>query len=131
MTWVIALPLGILFYRNFPEPGIFNSYRRYYNKISHHCFSLQEKDRTLSSDRVALNYQKSVTNLNLFFIKLDRYIFKFTHTMSGTFLIFIVNVIALGVLPRITVNSIKTPEPTVQSIFLGMLCSWFILLFLR
>ena len=45
------------------------------------------------------------------------------------FLVGVGNMIAFVVLARISENSDRTPDPAVQLIFLGMVCSWFILWF--
>lgn len=74
---------------------------------------------------------KLVTYARLFLRKLDGFIFTFMFTMSGTMLVMLGNMFTLGVMVRVSKNSDRTPDPTVQLIFLGMVCSWFILWFFR
>jgi len=74
---------------------------------------------------------KLVTYARLFLRKLDAFIFTFMFTMSGTMLVMLGNMAAVGVMVRVSKNSDRTPDPTVQLIFLGMVCSWFIIWFFR
>ena len=89
------------------------------------------KRRSTRSLDILASDTKLVTYARLFLRKLDGFIFTFMFTMSGTMLVMLGNMFTLGVMVRVSKNSDRTPDPTVQLIFLGMVCSWFILWFFR
>lgn len=134
LIWVLAFPVVIVLYGKFPEASItimsiavvlsilviiIYPYRK--RKTQKHSQPLD----VLASDT------KLVTYARVFLRKLDGFIFTFMFTMSGTMLVMLGNMFTLGVMVRVSKNSDRTPDPTVQLIFLGMVCSWFILWFFR
>ena len=134
LIWVLAFQLVIVLYGKFPEASItimsiavvlsilviiIYPYRK--RKTQKHSQPLD----VLASDT------KLVTYARLFLRKLDAFIFTFMFTMSGTMLVMLGNMAAVGVMVRVSKNSDRTPDPTVQLIFLGMVCSWFIIWFFR
>ena len=135
LTWVIAFPLAILLYGNFPETSIaIIAIAIVITNFVVISFPYRKKKKVEHSQVVKSPGigKKSVSKSHLFLIKLDRFIFWFMHTMSGTFLIIIGNMLAFAAMYRISKNSVAPPpHPTVQAIFIGMVISWFILGFLR
>ena len=134
LIWIVACPLAIVLYDNFPETSItIIAIAIVLSTLVNIVFPyLKEKmiERSQQADMLSGDEQP-VTILNTILSKVDRFIFVFMHHMTGTFLVMIGNLFALGAMVRVSENSDRTPDPTVQLIFLGMVCSWFILWFLR
>ncbi len=90
LTWVIAFPLAILLYGNFPETSIaIIAIAVVITTLVAIAFPYRKKKKVEHSQVVKSPGigKKSVSKSHLFLIKLDRFIFWFMHTMSGTFLI--------------------------------------------
>ena len=134
LIWVLAFPLVIVLYGNFPEASItimsiavvlsilviiIYPYRK--RKTQKHSQPLD----VLASDTKLLTYAR------LFLKKLDGFIFTFMFTMSGTMLVMLGNMAAVGAMLRINDKSLERGYETNPKIFLGMVCSWFMLWFFR
>ena len=134
LIWVVAGPLAIGLYENFPETSItIIAIAIVLSTLVNIVFPYLEKkeiERSEATDTLA-DDEKPVTVLHTILSKVDRFIFVFMYHMTGTFLVMVGNLFALGAMARVSENSDRTPDPTVQLIFLGMVCSWFILWFFR
>ena len=110
LIWILAIPLVIVLYGNFPEASItimsiavvisllviiIYPYRR--RKTLKHSQPLD----VLASDT------KLVTYARLFFRKLDGFIFTFMFKMRGTMLVYLGNMFAVGVMLRINDKSLE------------------------
>ena len=138
LTWVIAFPLAILLYGNFPETSIaIIAIAVVITTIVTIVFPYRNKNKVERSKVIESPWsvKKSVRKSNLFLIKLDRFIFWFMHTMSGTFLIIIGNMLAFGAIYRMQSNAdgnvVDPPVMLMRAIFHGMVISWCILFLLR
>ena len=134
LIWVVACPLAIGLYEKFPETSItIIAIAIVLSTLVNIVFPYLEKkeiERSEATDTLA-DDEKPVTVLHTILSKVDRFIFVFMYHMTGTFLVMVGNLFALGAMARVSENSDRTPDPTVQLIFLGMVCSWFILWFFR
>ena len=134
LIWVVACPLAIGLYEKFPETSItIISIAIVLSTLVNIVFPYLKKkeiERSEATDTLA-DDEKPVTVLHTILSKVDRFIFVFMYHMTGTFLVMVGNLFALGAMARVSENSDRTPDPTVQLIFLGMVCSWFILWFFR
>ena len=134
LIWVVAGPLAIGLYENFPETSItIIAIAIVLSTLVNIVFPYLKKkeiERSEATDTLA-DDEKPVTVLHTILSKVDRFIFVFMYHMTGTFLVMVGNLFALGAMARVSENSDRTPDPTVQLIFLGMVCSWFILWFFR
>lgn len=134
LIWVVACPLAIGLYDNFPETSItIIAIAIVLSTLVNIVFPyLKEKtiERSEATDTLA-DDEKPVSVLYTILSKVDRFIFVFMYHMAGTFLVVVGNMFAFGAMARVSKSSDRTPDPTVQLIFLGMVCSWFILWFFR
>ena len=134
LIWVVACPLAIGLYEKFPETSItIIAIAIVLSTLVNIVFPYLKKkeiERSEATDTLA-DDEKPVTVLHTILSKVDRFIFVFMYHMTGTFLVMVGNLFALGAMARVSENSDRTPDPTVQLIFLGMVCSWFILWFFR
>ena len=134
LIWVVACPLAIVLYENFPETSItIIAISIVLSTLVNIVFPYRKKKEIKRSQQADMlsGDQKPVSVLYTILSKLDRFIFVFMYHMAGTFLVVVGNMFAFGAMARVSKNSDRTPDPTVQLIFLGMVCSWFILWFFR
>ena len=134
LIWVVACPLAIGLYENFPETSItIIAIAIVLSTLVNIVFPYRKKKEIKRSQQVSMlsGDQKPVSVLYTILSKLDRFIYVFMYHMTGTLLVAFGNMFAFGAMVRVSKNSDRTPDPTVQLIFLGMVCSWFILWFFR
>ena len=134
LIWVVAGPLAIGLYENFPDTSItIIAIAVVISTLVNIVFPYRKKKQMERSQKAEMlsGDEKPVTVLHTILSKLDRFIFVFMYHMTGTLLIAVGNMFAFGAMARVSKNSDRTPDPTVQLIFLGMVCSWFILWFFR
>ena len=134
LIWVVACPMAIVLYENFPETSItIIAIAIVLSTLVNIVFPYRKKKEIKRSQQAGMlsGDQKPVSVLYTILSKLDRFIFVFMYHMTGTFLVAVGNMFAFGAMVRVSKNSDRTPDPTVQLIFLGMVYSWFILWFFR
>ena len=132
LSWVVACPLAIGLYENFPDTSItIIAVAVVFSTLLNIVYPYRKKKKMGGSDPTdtLAGNEKPVTGLRLFLAILDRFIFTFMYHWHGIFLVGVGNMIAFVVLARISESSDRSPNPAVQLIFLGMVCSWFVLWF--
>ena len=130
--WVLACPLAVGLYENFPDTSItIIAVAVVFSTLVNIVYPYCKKKKMGGSDPTdtLAGNEKPVTGLRLFLAILDRFIFTFMYHWHGIFLVGVGNMIAFVVLARISESSDRSPNPAVQLIFLGMVCSWFALWF--
>ena len=134
LTWVIAFPLAFLLYGNFPEVSItIMSIAVVISILVTIIFPYRKRKQQKQSQPLIVleSDTKLVTFARMFMSKLDGFIFTFMFTMSGTMLVLLGNMLAVGAMLRINDKSLERGYETNPKIFLCMVCSWFILWFFR
>jgi len=134
LTWVIAFPLAFLLYGNFPEVSItIMSIAVVISILVTIIFPYRKRKKQQQSQPLILleSGTKLVPFARMFMSKLDGFIFTFMFTMSGTMLVLLGNMLAVGAMLRINDKSLERGYETNPKIFLCMVCSWFILWFFR
>ena len=134
LTWIIAFPLAFLLYGNFPEVSItIMSIAVVISILVTIVFPYRKRKKQKQSQPLIVlkSDTKLVTFARMFMSKLDGFIFTFMFTMSGTMLVLLGNMLAVGAMLRINYRSLERGYETNPKIFLCMVCSWFILWFFR